>query len=92
MDEDGEANWMFKLSGRSLSDAENLSDSCQGIVYDAAGDKVVAVLETNSPQMRVDANDKQRDSLLVELDINGKLRRAVAFSLGNSLYDMLSYS
>ena len=41
--------------------------------------------------MRVDRNSNQRDSLLVEININGRIQRAVAFSLGNSLYDMLSY-
>ena len=49
MDGDGEASWLLKLSGASLSSNSQLTDSCQGMVYESSRDMIVSVVETNSP-------------------------------------------
>ena len=60
------------------------------MLYDVQTEKVVTVIESDSPQYRVEQGSKQRDTMLVEFDINGIVRRAVSFTLSNK-FDMMSY-
>ena len=61
------------------------------MVFDTKTDKIVTVVETNSPQFRVQRNNRNRDTMLLEMDINGSLAKVVSFTLGTNLYEMLSF-
>ena len=91
MEADGKLNWLMKLAGASTDSSINLSDSCQGMVFDLKTDKVITVIETDSPQFRVQDRYTQRDTMLVEININGILDKVISFSLGTNNYDMLSF-
>ena len=84
MESDGQVNWLLKLAGQSTDADILLSDSCQGMVFDAKTDKIVTVVETNSPQFRVQRNNRQRDTMLLEIDLNGVIDRVISFTLGSN--------
>ena len=54
------------------------------MVFDAKTDKIVTVVETNSPQFRVQRNNRQRDTMLLEIDLNGVIDRVISFTLGSN--------
>ena len=61
------------------------------MIFDAKTDTIVTVVETNSPQFRVQRDNSQKDTMLLEMDINGSLAKVVSFTLGSNLYEMLSF-
>ena len=83
MGSDGEVKWTLSLKGAS-SNSNLLTDSCKGIVFDPTEDILVTVIETDSPQFKVDSDQDQRDTLLLQIDLNGGLGRAIAFTLGSN--------
>ena len=50
------------------------------------------MIETDSPQFRVDSKQSQLDTLLIALDVNGSLLRVISFSLGGNKLDMFSFA
>ena len=50
----GEADWIISLHGVTLDSSTLLSDSCQGMVFDKKSETIVTVVQTNSPQFRVE--------------------------------------
>ena len=62
------------------------------MVFDEKSDKIVTVVQTDSPQFRVKREGKQKDTMLLEIDLNGSLERVVSFTLGSNLYEMLSFA
>ena len=91
MEADGQVNWLLKLAGATIQSDFMLSDSCQGMVFDTKTDKIVTVIETNSPQFRVGQNNRQLDTMLLEININGVLDKVISFTLGSDQYDMFSF-
>ena len=54
-------------------------------------DLAVALVQTDSPQFRVDTSYSQLDMMLVQFDINGKTKRVLTFTLGDNAFDMLAF-
>ena len=50
------------------------------------------MIETDSPQFKVNPRTDQRDTLLLEINLNGGIEKAIAFTLGSNQYNMFSFS
>lgn len=60
------------------------------MVFDTKEESIVTVIQTNSPQFRVDSDESQFDTMLLQIGQGGELRRLIAISLGGNGLDMFS--